>query len=91
MATEPTATLKIMNHEFVELDKFDGINFNCQKDKMMFILTALNIVYVLDPDSKCCGQCNRGGKKSKIAEQKWNHEGEKTMCQDHILNTLAFS
>ena len=38
-----------MNQEFVKLDRFDGTNFNRWKDKMMFLLSVLNLAYVIDP------------------------------------------
>ena len=39
----------VMNQEFVKLDRFDGTNFTCWKDKMMFLLLALKISYILNP------------------------------------------
>ena len=44
------ATIKLMNQDFVRLDRFDGANFTRWKDKLKFMLTALKIYYVLDPD-----------------------------------------
>ena len=41
---------KMMNQDFVKLDKFDGSNFIRWQDKMKFLLTALKIFYVLDPN-----------------------------------------
>ena len=38
---------KMMNQDFVKLDKFDGSNFIRWQDKMKFLLTALKIFYVL--------------------------------------------
>lgn len=40
----------MMNQEFMKLDRFDGTNFVRWKDKMMFLLTALKISYILDPN-----------------------------------------
>ena len=42
--------LKMLNHELVKLDRFDGTNFYQWKDKMKFLLTALKLFYVLDPN-----------------------------------------
>lgn len=42
-------SFKLMNQEFVKIDKFDGNNFNRWQDKMKFLLTALKILYILDP------------------------------------------
>ena len=41
--------LKIINQDVYKLDKFDGSNFTRWKDKMRFMLTVLNVIYVLDP------------------------------------------
>ncbi|KAH1063757.1 hypothetical protein J1N35_028744 [Gossypium stocksii] len=50
MATEATTAFKVMNQEFVKLDRFDGSKFNHWVDKMLFILTFLNVAYILDPN-----------------------------------------
>ena len=44
------SALKMLNHEFVKLDCFDITNFSQWKDKMKFLLTALKLFYVLDPN-----------------------------------------
>ena len=44
------ASLKMMNQEFVKVDRFDGINFTRWQDKMIFLLTALKVSYLLNPD-----------------------------------------
>ena len=44
------SALKMLNHELVKLDHFDGTNFYQWKDKMKFLLTALKLFYVLDPN-----------------------------------------
>jgi len=43
-------TFKMMNQDFVKLDRFDETNFTRWKDKLMFLLTTLKISYVLDPN-----------------------------------------
>ena len=48
--TSDFLTLKMLNHELVKLDRFDGTNFSRWKDKMKFLLTALKLFYVLDPN-----------------------------------------
>ena len=48
--TSDVSTLKMLNHELVKLDHFDGTNFSHWKDKIKFILIALKLFYVLDPN-----------------------------------------
>ena len=43
-----SVSFKVLNQDFVKLDRFDGTNFKRWKDKMMFLLTALNVAYVLN-------------------------------------------
>lgn len=43
-------TFKMINQDFVKLDRFDGTNFTRWKDKLMFLLMTLKISYILDPD-----------------------------------------
>jgi hypothetical protein len=57
-------TFKMMNQEFVKLDRFDGTNFTHWKDKLMFLLMALKISYVLDPNM------------SKLLEPKPNEDAQ---------------
>ena len=46
--TSNVSALKMLNHELVKFDRFDGTNFSRWKDKMKFLLTALKLFYVLD-------------------------------------------
>ncbi|GAV85323.1 hypothetical protein CFOL_v3_28761 [Cephalotus follicularis] len=41
-------SIKVMNQDMVKLDRFDGNNFARWQDKMIFLLTALKIYYILD-------------------------------------------
>lgn len=51
MATETDiVSFKVINQDFVKLDRFNGTNFNRWQDKMMFLLTALKISHILDPE-----------------------------------------
>ena len=51
METETSvATIKLMNQYLVKLDSFYGTNFTRWKYKFKFLLTALKIFYVLDPE-----------------------------------------
>ena len=44
------SSIKVMNQDLVKLDRFDGTNYTRWQDKMTFLLTALKVHYVLDPD-----------------------------------------
>ena len=50
MDKHTNSAFKVMNQDFMKLDRFDGTNYTRWKDKMMFFLTALKVAYVLDPN-----------------------------------------
>ncbi|KAH1108166.1 hypothetical protein J1N35_011934 [Gossypium stocksii] len=92
MATEANTTFKVLNQEFVKLDRFDGSNFNRWKDNMMFLLTILNMVNVLDPNLQPVEDLasNANSKEiAKVVELKKKREEENFTYQRHILNTLS--
>ncbi|KAL1063820.1 hypothetical protein V6Z11_D13G169300 [Gossypium hirsutum] len=92
MATEATTAFKVINQEFVKLDRFDGSNFNCWKDKMLFLLTVLNMAYVLDPNLQPVEGPAPNAKFDeivKVAELKKKREEDNFTCRGHILNTLS--
>lgn len=41
------ASFKVMNQCFVKLDRFNGTNLTLWRDRMKFLLTALNILFIL--------------------------------------------
>jgi hypothetical protein len=82
------ATFKMMNQDFVKLDRFDGTNFTRWKDKLMFLLTTLKISYVLDPDLPKLGEPEPDEDAHTKAEHKKREEDE-VVCRGHILNTLS--
>ncbi|XP_031374141.1 uncharacterized protein LOC116188810 [Punica granatum] len=92
MATEVITAFKVMNQEFVKLNRFDGTNFNRWKDKMLFLLTVLNVAYVLDPNLQPLEDPAPDATPqeiAKVAELKKKHEEDKFTCRGHILNTLS--
>ena len=82
------ATIKLMNQDFVRLDRFDGANFTRWKDKLKFMLIALKIYYVLDPDLPPISQPSDKDTNEKMAERKKREEDE-IICRGHILNLLS--
>ena len=81
-------TFKMMNQDFVKLDRFDGTNFTCWKDKLMFLLTALKIAYVLDPNLSKLPEPTDNDSDQHKAECKKRKEDE-VVCMGHILNILS--
>ena len=79
--------LKMLNHELVKLDCFDGTNFSRWKDKMKFLLTALKLFYVLDPNlMPFPTTSDEETDEIKAQRKKW--EEDELICRWHILNTL---
>ncbi|KAL6335999.1 hypothetical protein AAG906_003626 [Vitis piasezkii] len=65
-----------MNQDLVRLNRFDGSNFTRWQDKVRFLLTRLNIFYILDPTL-----ASGGGKEEE--------EEDELICRGHILNALS--
>jgi len=87
-----TASFKVLNQDFIKLDRFDGTNFNRWKDKMMFLLTALNVTYVLYPKLKAISEASQDAtskEKAKVAKFKKNCQEDEYVCRGYILNTLS--
>ena len=78
----------VVNQEFVKLDRFDGTNFVRWKDKMMFLLTALKISYVLDPNLAEIPTPTAEDSDELKASRKKREEDE-LLCRGHILNNLS--
>uniref|UniRef100_A0A2N9HK96 CCHC-type domain-containing protein n=1 Tax=Fagus sylvatica TaxID=28930 RepID=A0A2N9HK96_FAGSY len=79
---------KMMNQDFVKLDKFDGSNFIRWQDKMKFLLTALKIFYVLDPNLQPIPNPTPEDTE-QLKEQRIKREEDELVCRGHILNTLS--
>ena len=80
-------TFEMMNQDFVKQDKFDGTNFAHWKDKLMFLLTALKIVYILDLNLSKLPEPTDEDTDQVKGEHKKREEDE-VVCKGHILNTL---
>uniref|UniRef100_A0A2N9GRF5 CCHC-type domain-containing protein n=2 Tax=Fagus sylvatica TaxID=28930 RepID=A0A2N9GRF5_FAGSY len=79
---------KMMNQDFVKLDKFDGSNFIRWQDKMKFLLTALKIFYVLDPNLQPIPDPTPQDTE-QLKQQRIKKEEDELVCRGHILNTLS--
>ncbi|XP_050916151.1 uncharacterized protein LOC127131267 [Lathyrus oleraceus] len=89
MATDASvSSIKLMNQDLVKLDRFDGTNYTRWQDKMTFLLTALKIQYVLDPDLEAIPEPTENDTIEVKKERKKRKEDE-LLCRGHILNTLS--
>ncbi|KAH7676279.1 RNA-directed DNA polymerase protein, partial [Dioscorea alata] len=88
MEKHPETSFKVMNQDFMKLDRFDGTNYTRWKDKMMFFLTALKIWYVLDPSLPEVPDATPDESVEAKAERVKRQEDE-LLCRGHILNTLS--
>ena len=86
--TSDVSALKMLNHELVNLDCFDGTNFSRWKDKMKFLLTALKLFYVLDPNLMLFPPTSDED-TNEIKAQRKKREEDELICRGHILNTLS--
>jgi hypothetical protein len=79
---------KMMNQDFVKLDKFDGSNFIRWQDKMKFLLTALKIFYVLNPNLQPIPDTTPQDTE-QLKQERIKREEDELVCRGHILNTLS--
>ena len=86
--TSDVSALKMLNHELVKLDCFDRTNFSRWKDKMKFLLTALKLFYVLDPNLMLFPPTSDED-TNEIKAQRKKREEDELICRGHILNTLS--
>ena len=78
----------MVNQEFMKLDHFDWTNLIHWKDKVMFLLTALKISYILDPNlPKIPIPAPEDSDQLKIGRKKQN--GDELLCRGHIFNKMS--
>ena len=98
MSTE--SSFKLMNQDFVKLDKFDGTNFSRWQEKARFMLDYLNLSYVLDPTLPQIpedpvieeGQQPTAEQQQllqQLAEQRKIRAKDTGLCRGHILNMVS--
>ena len=83
--TSDVSALKMLNHELVKVDHYDGINFSRWTDKMKFLLTALKLFYVLDPNLMAFPIASDED-TNEIKVQRKKREEDELICRGHILN-----
>ena len=74
----------------MKLDRFGDTNFTCWRDKMLFILTALKIAYVLDKALSPL-HAPKLDDDEEIKQSRKKHEDDEFLCRGHILNSLTNS
>ena len=82
------ATIKLMNQDLMKLDRLDGTNFTRQQEKLKFLLTALKIYYVLDPEFKLILEPTDKETDELKPEHKKQRQDE-LICYGHILDALS--
>ncbi|KAL8152075.1 hypothetical protein V2J09_021883 [Rumex salicifolius] len=75
-----------MNQDFFKLDRFDGTNYNRWKDQMMFLLTVLNISYVLDDNLVVIPDPTEDESQE---DQRNKRDKDEVLCRGHILNRFS--
>ena len=76
------------NPEVFELDRFDGTNFTCWKDKLFFLLTELGVVYLLSRNMSTILEPSDKDDEETLATCKKRKEDE-VHCRGYILNSLS--
>ncbi|GJZ46211.1 copia-like retrotransposon [Tanacetum coccineum] len=90
-----SSNLRIMNQEFVKLDKFDRCNYTRWADKMKFLLIVLKIFYVLDPllapspVNPAEGEEVDQNEVLELEKQRMIRRENETLCCGHIKNSLS--
>ena len=76
-----------MTSKFAKLDKFEGQDFRRWQKKMHFLLTTLNVVYVLSTPMPVYMEDETLDQTRK--RLKW--ENDDYICRGHILNGMSDS
>ncbi|KAJ4973154.1 hypothetical protein NE237_006328 [Protea cynaroides] len=87
MEARAESSFQMMDQNMMKLDHFDGTNFDRWKEKLIFMLTALKIAYVLDLNLKNLLEPKDDDSNQLKAERK-KRINDEVLCRCHILNTL---
>jgi hypothetical protein len=82
------SSIKVMYQELVKLDRFDGTNYTRCQDKMTFLLTALKVHYVLDPELTPFPEPTKNDSE-EVKKERMKRKEDELLCRGHILNTLS--
>ncbi|CAL1354777.1 unnamed protein product [Linum trigynum] len=88
MDSKVESTLKAYASDSNKLNRFDGTNFTRWQENMKFLLTALKIVYILDPDLVSLKEPQDTDSDELKAERKKRSDGS-LLCRGYILNSLS--
>lgn len=72
--------IKMMNQNFIHLNRFDVANFTRWKDILKFMLIALKVFYILDPNLAPIPKPNDDDSDDLITQRKKRHE-DKVVCR----------
>ncbi|KAJ4977379.1 hypothetical protein NE237_002485 [Protea cynaroides] len=88
MEARAKSLFQVMDQNVVKLDHFDRTNFIRWKDKLMFMLTAFKIAYILDPNLKDLPKPKDDESNQLYVERK-NCIDDEVLCRGHILNKFS--
>ena len=77
-----------MIQDLVKLNRFDGTNFTRWQDKLKFLLTALKIFYILDPELESLPELSDKDTDEGKTECKKRQEDE-LICRRYILEVIS--
>lgn len=88
MTSSSETTVKMLHSKFTKHDRSDSTNYLWWRDKMMFLLIALKIAYVLNLDlsSDTSSLINKDTTSKKERKKLKNDE---VFYRGHILNSLS--
>ena len=78
----------MFNLDMIKLDRFDGINFTRLKDKILFLLTKLDITYTLSPYLQLIPPpFDEDFEGIKVERKKCKED--KVYCRGFVLNSFS--
>ena len=78
----------MINPNIFKLDRFDGTNFTRWKDKLLFLLTELNVVYLLSPNLPPIPELSESD-TDEIKTFRQKRQDDEIRCRGFIMNSLS--